>query len=516
MNGFSLAFVVLAPITSGMFLIGTTSLYWAMIPAGFLAVGAVFNYTAGNWPASRSAVGWMWPFVAFLLVAIFSLLTSPYRSGALIKGAVQVVGIVTMLLAVLALNRLVDDRKSFLAEMLRLNSVVLGWIGILAIVQFGVNNIVRFELVSFKILQLFGGGTGWRPPGMIGALFRANSVVGEPAHMATFLCMGAGLAFMRLGGLGMGPRNAPLVRKVMPQWAAIGIIGGFVTSLSLVGYLGLAIALAGTSITWFVTRSRQVKTRGRMTRSAKLRILGVALAAMMIPLIAGGSLVEKLATVGSIYDNPGLAEDAGLSGTSEFVSQGGNRLSALALAVNAGVMIENLKMRPLIGVGIGAHPIAYDRNVPDYVTLIPALVNMNKDDAGALFTRLLSETGFLGPILFSGAGLWVPWRGLCAARLCSNFAGIGAESVAPVLAAVTGSWLAVFILYLARLGLYYSGVFWLSLSFVILMTEMAVNSVLMAPVMPRLPRSFWVKTLFSAPLRAGFLMPTGAAERNGK
>jgi hypothetical protein len=495
MYNLGLAFIILAPISSAMFLIGSTSLYWAWIPAAMLAVGVVFNLLSGNWRMRLTEYRWLWPFAAFLVVAGVSLILSPYRGQALVKGGVQIAGMCMMLLTVIAFLALVRERKAFVLEILRWTSVVLGVVGAIALFQFGVNNLLRMELVSFKFLQIFGGGTGWRPPGMLGALFRANSIEGEPAHMATFLCMGAGLAFIRLGGLGERLRQSPTVQQVMPFWAALCIVGGFATSLSIIGYLGLIVAVAGTAFVWFRARRRKETKRRRLGRRAVFAAAACLAVGGLIYMFAGQNIVEKLATLGVLYDNPGDFEETGLAGTADLVSQGGNRLSALALAVNGQIMLDNLRSHPVIGVGIGAHPASYDQNVPEYVDLVPALMDMNKDDAGALMTRLLSETGILGTLIFLAGGFWIFWTGICATRLCALLPG--SESLAPVLAGVTGSWLAVFILYLARLGLYYSPAFWASLSFIVVLTDVAVTAVRKSPDLKSLPRGFWRRTILS-------------------
>ncbi len=490
-----LAFIILAPISSAMFLIGTTSLYWALIPAALLAAAGLFNLVSGNWRLRISEYRWLWPFAAFLAVAAVSLFLSPYRGQALIKGAVQLAGLTMMLLTVVTLLGLVRERKEFLVRILHGTSVVLGVVGAIALFQFFVNNLFRAEIVSFEFLQVFGGGTGWRPPGMLGALFRANSIEGEPAHMATYLCMGAGLAFIRLGGLGETPRRSPMLQRVMPLWAAICIFGGLATSLSIIGYLGMIVAVAATAFVWFRARRRQKKKRGRLGGKAIGAAASLLAVALMISAFAGQSIVEKIATIGMIYDDPGNFEETGLEGTVDLVSQGGNRLSALALAVNGQIMLENLRARPVIGIGIGAHPASYDQNMPDYVELVPALVDMNKDDAGALLTRLLSETGLLGTLIFLASGFWVFWTGMCATRLCALLPGSGSDSLAPVLAGLTGSWVGIFVLYLARLGLYYSSPFWVSICFIVILTDVAVTAVRKSPDLKFLPQGLWRRTL---------------------
>ena len=47
-----------------------------------------------------------------------------------------------------------------------------------------------------------------------------------------------------------------------------------------------------------------------------------------------------------------------------FGSKRAEDLSAIALAVNLAVMRANLSRDPMLGAGLGAHPVTYDRENP--------------------------------------------------------------------------------------------------------------------------------------------------------
>jgi hypothetical protein len=465
---------------------------WAWMVAGCLALGGAFQYLSGNSPFPSRVALWLTPFVLFLVVAFVALMTSPYREASMAKGAVQLTGIAMMMALVLILSTLVRDQPAFIRKMLYVTCVTLGLVGAIAIFQFAVNNIVGAPLVNFMVLRLVNGEFAWRPPGMLGPLFRANSIEPEPAHMTTYLTMVSGLAFLRLGGLGSA-RVSDLVRAVMPQWAAICIVGGFAVSLSLVGYIGFALALGAVWTIWIAANWRSGSTASlqRQRRRMTVVIFGVLLlGVLLVPLFAGQNLTDKLSSISLIFDNPGSAAGDGngaysnqtvgeaVASNVELVNNTDTNLSALALAVNTNVMIRNLRSRPLLGAGIGGHPASYDENLPSYAELVPSLKGLNRDDAAALAIRLLSETGAIGTIVFVFAGLWVGYVGFRATR---HAIGMKYDSVAPIMAALTGSWLAVLFLYLLRFGLYYNPAFWASIALVLVVAQMIPA--------PRKPRS---------------------------
>jgi hypothetical protein len=482
----ALAFMFFAPIGSAMFLIGSTTVMWAWLIAAATAAAGTGQFLSGNWTIPRRPVLWLSPFLLFLLVALSSLLSSSYRSAALVKGLVQVAGITMMLVLVVTLTSLVSQRPAFAKAMIRIISLVLGWVSVIAVIQFVVNNTVRAPLINFEVLQIFGGVTGWRPPGVLGPFLRANSIEPEPAHLTTYLTMAAGLAFVRLGGLGRS-KISPSVRAVMPAWAAVAIMGGFAVSVSIVGYAGILLAVAATSGIWLLVRRRLSSTRRISWRLAAVGGLVCALGAVAVPYVTGSSLAEKLSTISLIYDNPANPDSgeggAPLSDSISLANNVGTNASALTLAVNTNVMLANLRERPLLGAGIGAHPVSYDDNVPEYAQMVENLVGMNKDDAASLAIRLLSETGLVGTAIFILGGLWGCWIGFRATRQAVMHGGN--DTIAPVMAALTGSWLAVLLLHLVRFGVYYGPVFWASFGLVIIMSDRIAVAVTFAQVAPR-------------------------------
>ena len=55
---------------------------------------------------------------------------------------------------------------------------------------------------------------------------------------------------------------------------------------------------------------------------------------------------------------------------------------------------------PLFGSGLGSNPMSYDRYIPQAIDSREYNIGQDKKDASSLFSRLLSETGLIGILLF--------------------------------------------------------------------------------------------------------------------
>ena len=82
--------------------------------------------------------------------------------------------------------------------------------------------------------------------------------------------------------------------------------------------------------------------------------------------------------------------------------------SSFVLYNNSHVAWENFKKNPIMGTGLGSHPIAFDKY--SYTNVIGAVqLDYNSKDANSMFLRLMSETGLYGMvvILLLLFGSWV-------------------------------------------------------------------------------------------------------------
>ena len=77
-----------------------------------------------------------------------------------------------------------------------------------------------------------------------------------------------------------------------------------------------------------------------------------------------------------------------------------SNLSTFAFLSNAAVAVRSFKNNPLFGSGIGSHSVSYDRYIFEVIDSEQDTMILNKEDAGSLFFRLMSETGLLGILGF--------------------------------------------------------------------------------------------------------------------
>lgn len=78
-------------------------------------------------------------------------------------------------------------------------------------------------------------------------------------------------------------------------------------------------------------------------------------------------------------------------------------VSTFTFYCNTFIAYKSLKNNPVLGSGLGSHQLSYQRYIsqivePDSPAWVYAL--LNKEDAGSLFVRLISETGLLGITAF--------------------------------------------------------------------------------------------------------------------
>jgi hypothetical protein len=258
--------------------------------------------------------------------------------------------------------------------------------------------------------------------------------------------MVGGIALLRLGAMG-GAFSKPLA-KIVPRWGSLLVVVGFVIAISLLGYLLLGLIMASL----FVLLSR-------FNRRSFLRVAVTGVAAVvpvwLLLLLLGTEFTSKLATIPHIF-----TEVTAVTGETPTVEQ--ESFSALALASNLSVAFENIKNSPLLGVGFGGHPLAYDLLAPRWAVM--NLEGLNKENAGSVLVRLLSETGAVGTILFLAGGLTVAVQARRAIRSALDYHRRNRLQPSMLLAlgiGITASYVAIFIVSLLRGGGYFDPHLWL-------------------------------------------------------
>lgn len=204
-------------------------------------------------------------------------------------------------------------------------------------------------------------------PEILGVLPRAVGLSSEPASYCIVILPGVFMSLMIIMGQSS---DIGLYDKKM----AYTIILGFILSFSLVGYFGLFLCIIVLS----------KKSRGNFGR---IGILILAFAGLLF-FISKTSVGSKISSIFEIQKDV-----AGY----EYQS---SDLSAFALLSNIYVAKEALQKSNYLGTGINSHKETYDETIYKHFSTSQVIVELNRQDAGALFIRLISEFGFPGIIFF--------------------------------------------------------------------------------------------------------------------
>jgi len=391
-------------------------------------------------------------FGMFLLVGTLSVIFSDDSPQILNKGSVQLGGVFIMLLACIATTNEVARRPVLFAGYVRLSVIVLALVSIIGIAQFVLANALGHpEILEFTFLNRWAGGNVWYNRGSLDGIVRANSILQEPSAFGMVLGTGAGIALVRIGLCGRAQRVA--VRRIIPGWAAVLLLLGFIVTVSLIDFF--LLLMVGASL-WVV--SRRISAAAIATFAAAMILLGgVAYAAIAATL---PDINAKLGAMGSITSGDVQVKRA-------------EDLSAIALAVNLAVMRANLARDPMLGAGLGAHPVTYDRENPGLGRLPLDIVNvgLNKEDAASLLIRLLSEVGILGTIAFIAGWILAVTRSR-RSILASLSAGTAPNVLSSLAIGVTASMIGVGVACLARAPQYYAPWFWLPMALTASVPEM--------------------------------------------
>jgi O-antigen ligase len=258
--------------------------------------------------------------------------------------------------------------------------------------------------------------------------------------------MAGGIALLRLGFMGRSLSKS--AAAIVPRWAALLVVGGFVVTISIVGYVLLALTIVSLVIVLYRFDLRF------LLRAVFVGVVTVALGWLLI-LGLGTEFIDKLETIPLIrYGVTGGIQTAPPT----------NSASALTLSANLSIALDNLRSNLLLGIGPGGHPVSYDVLVPDWARFNDVVYGTNQEDAGSLLIRLLSETGLIGTTLFIAGWLVVVVR---ARKAIQRALTLQLESYSPpssslvIAIGVTASCMALFVMYLLRSGKYFEPSMWI-------------------------------------------------------
>ena len=447
-----LLYLVFTPLTIASVFVAGHKVELSLILATALAVAVLIELVAGRVGLREVAKGWSVPFWLFVAAGAVSLVLSPYLRESYELGFIQAAGTTVILLASLYVGRhLTSEASKFLryVRVLVLTVAVVAGIGAWQFVAINVLHTGFFADFSF-VNGLFPGADEpiWADPGNIGGespVRRANSVVTEPSFFAQILGIGGGLALLRLGL--MGRTYSRSLAPVVPAWAAVLVPIGILVALSIIGYLLLALTVFSLVVVLYRLDRRHL---------SQLLLIGggMAVAGVVLAVGLGSEFLKKLGTIP-------LVLQAAVNGTEAAPSES---ISALSLAANLSVALDNLASRPLLGAGFGGHPQAYEELAPDWIYVHPVLPGLQSMDGGSLFIRLLSETGLIGTALFLAGWLLVVLRARRAIqgvlKLREDEPDLPPSPVLAVSVSVTASCLALVTVYMVRMGVYYDPPIW--------------------------------------------------------
>jgi hypothetical protein len=416
----------------------------ADVVAAVIALLTLERLATGRYRISAKLDSPIIVFAIFLFIGALSVVLSNDSHQIFIKGFVQVGGIAIMLLGCIATANEVARRPVLFANYVRLSTSILAIVAMIGVVQFVFANALGHpEILEFNFLNRWAGGNVWYNRGSLDGIIRANSILQEPSALGMVLGTMAGVAMIRVGAGRSLQRDA--IRSVISKSSAILIVAGFVVTVSLIDLFLLLVVSASI---WIVSRNGSARV-----------FAGVLGAIVIIGGVAYSAIVSTLPDLNAkIVAMSSLASD-------DLRVERAEDLSAIALAVNVAVMRANLARAPMIGAGLGAHPITYDRENPGLGRLPTDIltVGLNKEDAASLLIRLLSETGMLGTAAFIMG--WVVAVLRARHAILANINGGGAPNAFLSLAiGVTASMVGIGVACLIRAPQYYAPWFWLPMA----------------------------------------------------
>lgn len=397
---------------------------------------------------------WLASFVGFLLLAALSIVLSPFPVKVVLKGVIQIAGVSIMLLAVVGFARELGQNPALFVRSVRFCTIWLGLVASIGVLQFLPGTLWGPEWSpDFSFLNGLAGETVWWQSPNLGPLFRAHAFASEPQHFGTILEVGSGISLIRLGLLGRTYKQA--ITRTVPWWAAAFITTGMVVSFSITVYatvVGVVVSL------WLCGRSFSRKVFARVAT-----VLMLTLPSLYVIIATGGTdflgRLESVFVIGSGGFSEGTLANVGGAENSSYVS-------ALVLASNFVVTKSNVATYPVLGVGIGGHPVAYENSFPK-LSIDDSASWQNSNDASSLLLRLLSEVGLLGTSAFVLGWLCVILRSRTELLVSTR----AAEAFRPPIEVMalgigmTASSIGVGLAYFARDGMYYDLPFWMSLAF---------------------------------------------------
>lgn len=225
--------------------------------------------------------------------------------------------------------------------------------------------------ISFKPQLIFHPNSFFPfPVEILGFLPRAIGLYSEPAHYSVIILPGVYLGLLVISGkgseLGIRDKGKPLI-----------IFVAFILSFSVVGFFGLLMCLLAVFGSVL---------KGRFWAKIGLAVVFAGLCVV----IYSSTLMNKLRSVPEM-----------LSGAQSFEFTS-NDLSGFALVSNIYVAGNALQQSNYVGTGFNTHRDSYDKFIFQIFDASQVVMEgLNREGAGSLFIRIVSEFGVPGILIFS-------------------------------------------------------------------------------------------------------------------
>lgn len=235
-------------------------------------------------------------------------------------------------------------------------------LSILGIIQF-----IIFYLCSFNIFQIFTAkDIGTASFTVNDVYLRINSILMEPGLLATILI----------------PATTYYIFTIKRSTAkrALIILTALILTFSTIGFVILIFILIDRAIVFLSTKSIYVRL-------------------LVWPLLITILLIGTHKNLGSTGDNPSdisIKIKESVEGIKELQPESIELLNLSSYATLMNLYVAQHAPARLTGTGLGNHPYNYEKV---YVSNYHAY-GLNKNDGYSLFTRLYSETGYIGLALF--------------------------------------------------------------------------------------------------------------------
>jgi hypothetical protein len=244
------------------------------------------------------------------------------------------------------------------------------FIACLAIVQFFLFVVFNISFLPQNILSgslAFQGRDSFSPE-ILGVFPRAVGLSTEPAHYVAVLLPAVYISIYTLTG-------TKELFNTHNKTIAFTILFGFIISFSLVGYFGLALC-------FFIIFRKKMKIS-----LLKISILLFGFIGLLY-FILQTSIGEK------VYSFISVSKD--VTGAEYTPSD----QSSFALLSNLMVAIEGLKLSNFLGTGLNTHMVTYDATMSTIFSESQIIAELNKENAGSMFIRIVSEFGLPGLLIF--------------------------------------------------------------------------------------------------------------------